>query len=188
MKMPQIKVLIKSDLYRYTGSKTNKNFFPLLFGNNFFRFQVYLRMAKSSNLFLSLVFRLLKAWLGKRVNVQLNYKVPIGYGLYIPHGNVVINSKSVIGNNCSLLQFVSIGAVHGRKSATIGDNVYIGPNTSIVGAISIGDNCVIGAGTVVLANMDPNKVVVGSPGREVKTVTNINDYNDNLCDGSWLGQ
>ena len=51
----------------------------------------------------------------------------IGYGLYIGCGDpVVINGNTVIGNNCNLLQFVTIGANH-PGGAIIGDNVYIAP-------------------------------------------------------------
>ena len=185
MKFAKIKTLIFSDLYRYTKKTNVKTFFKIFLTNSFFRFQVYLRFSKSNNFLLSFMFRLLKANLGKKVNVQLNYNVPIGYGLYIPHGNVVVNSKAIIGNNCSLLQFASIGAIHNGKSATIGDSVYIGPNVNLVGDINIGSNSVLGAGSVVVKNIACNKVVVGSPGKAIKDVTDRNTYNDNLCDDSW---
>ncbi|MBH0055736.1 serine acetyltransferase [Pseudoalteromonas sp. SWXJZ94C] len=185
MKLAEIKVLVLSDLYRYTKKNNTKTLIKNFFANSYFRFQVYLRFSKSNNFLLSFIFRLLKAGLGKKVNVQLNYNVPIGYGLYIPHGNVVVNSKSIIGNNCSLLQFVSIGSIHNGTSATIGDNVYIGPNVNLVGDINIGSNSVLGAGSVIVKNIDCNKVVVGSPGKVIKDVIDINTYNDNLCDDSW---
>ena len=56
----------------------------------------------------------------------------MNYGLYISHGGpVVVNPSTVIGDNCNLSQFVTIGSNEG-KAAVIGDNVYIGPNTCIV--------------------------------------------------------
>ena len=185
MKLAEIKVLVLSDLYRYTKKNNTKTLIKNFLVNSYFRFQVYLRFSKSNNFLLCFIFRLLKAGLGKKVNVQLNYNVPIGYGLYIPHGNVVVNSKSIIGNNCSLLQFVSIGSIHNGTSATIGDNVYIGPNVNLVGDINIGNNSVLGAGSVIVKNIDCNKVVVGSPGKVIKDVIDIDNYNDNLCDDSW---
>lgn len=61
--------------------------------------------------------------------IQILRKTKIGYGLYISHGGpVVVNPSTVIGNNCNLSQFVTIGS-NERKAAVIGDNVYIGPNT-----------------------------------------------------------
>ncbi|MEP0356780.1 hypothetical protein [Paraglaciecola sp.] len=176
-----IKNLIKTDLYRYSSDCSFSSFAKLFLKNSYFRFQVYLRLAKVNNRFFASLFKLLKARLGKKVNVQLSPKVPIGYGLYIPHGNIVVNAKTVIGNNCSLLQFASIGAINNGKAANVGNNVYIGPNSNIVGDIAIGDNSVIGAGAVVVKNVDNNEVVAGIPAKLIKKVIEINDYSENLC-------
>jgi serine O-acetyltransferase len=176
--------LIKSDLFRYTGNTLTRSLFKLYIINSYFRFQVYLRLSNSNNFFVSLIFKLLKARLGKKVNVQINSAVPIGYGLYIPHGNVVVNSKTKIGNNCSLLQFVSIGAIHNGVAACIEDNVYVGPNSNIVGSINIGCNSVLGAGTVAVRDIESNSIVVGSPAKVIKKINNINDYCENLCNSN----
>ena len=86
----------------------------------------------------------------------------IGYGLYIGHnGPLVINDSAVIGNNCNLSQFVSIGSNFGH-AATIGDNVYIGPNVCIVENVIIGNNVTIGAGAVVTKDIPSNATAVGN--------------------------
>jgi serine O-acetyltransferase len=175
-----IRQLIKSDLFRYTGKVSFKEFIKSYIKNPYFRFQVYLRLSNTGVSFFAFIFQFLKAGLGKKVNVQLNRNVPIGYGLYIPHGNVVINSQSKIGNNCSFLQFCSIGAIHRQPAATLGDNVYVGPNVNIVGDIFVGNNVVLGAGSVVVKNIADNLVVVGSPGQPIKEVQDINEYCENL--------
>jgi len=60
--------------------------------------------------------------------IQLPRNTKIDYGLYIGHGGpIVINKTTIIGNNCNLSQFTTIGANDG-KAAVIGDNTYIGPN------------------------------------------------------------
>lgn len=174
-------ILIQSDLFRYEGSYCFKVFLTMLMKNRYFRFQVYLRMTQSNNKFLSSFFKILKAGLGKKVNIQLSPKVSIGYGLYIPHGNIVINSNAIIGNNCTLLQFVTIGAVKNSPAPTIGNNVYIGPNTSIIGDIHIGNNSVLGAGSVAIKDVLENTIVVGSPAKPIKQVHDINEYSKNLC-------
>ena len=51
----------------------------------------------------------------------------------------------------------------------IGDNVDIGSNSVLLGAIKIGDNSVIGAGSVVLHDVPPGDVVAGNPARSIKT-------------------
>ena len=50
----------------------------------------------------------------------------------------------------------------------IGDNVDIGSNSVLLGAIKIGDNAVIGAGAVVLHDVPPGDVVAGNPARSIK--------------------
>ena len=88
--------------------------------------------------------------------------VKIGYGLYIGHGGpVVINPTAIIGNNVNLSQFTTIGSNEG-KAATIGDNVYIGPNVCVVEDVVIGNNVTIGAGSVVTKSIPDNATAVGN--------------------------
>lgn len=56
------------------------------------------------------------------------------------------------------------------KPIVLGDNVYIGVRTIILPGVSIGDNCIIGAGSVVTKDIPSNSVAVGSPARVVKTI------------------
>lgn len=55
----------------------------------------------------------------------------------------------------------------------IGDNVYIGNNACIMPGITIGNNVVIGASSVVTSNVPDNVVVAGNPARIINT---IEDY------------
>lgn len=175
-----IRKLIQSDLFRYAGQASFKEFVKFYIKNPYFRFQVYLRLSNTRLSLVAFVFQLLKAGLGKKVNIQLNRNVPVGYGLYIPHGNVVINSQSQIGNNCSFLQFSSIGTIHRQPAAILADNVYVGPNVNIVGAIKIGNNTVLGAGSVIVKDIVDNVVVVGCPAKPIKNIQDINQYCENL--------
>ena len=137
--------LIKSDLFRYAGTTSSKAFIKTYIKEAGFRFSVAFRLVNAGGL------KLLGAILWKLKNhqqIQILRKTKIGYGLYISHGGpVVVNPSTVIGNNCNLSQFVTIGSNEG-KAAVIGDNVYIGPNTCIVEDVCIGDNATIGAGSV----------------------------------------
>lgn len=163
---------IISDLYRFSGKKDINTLILTFFCNPFFRYQFYLRMSKCNNVVLRKTFILMKRLLSHRVNVQISSKVDIGYGLYIPHGNVVINSKTKIGNNCSIMQFTSIGSTTG-KAAYIKDDVYLSPNSSIVGDVVINNGSVVGAGSVIVSNVQEYSVYVGVPGKFKKTCTDF---------------
>ncbi len=52
----------------------------------------------------------------------------------------------------------------------VGNNVYIGINAIIMPGVTIGDNCIIGAGSIVTRDIPSGSVAVGSPARVIKTV------------------
>lgn len=60
-----------------------------------------------------------------------------------------------------------------NKKIKIGNNVFIGMNSTILPGVQIGDNVIIGAGTVVRGNVPPNSVLIGNPG---KVIGNIQEY------------
>lgn len=93
--------------------------------------------------------------------------MPLGYGLYLSHGfGVVVNPSAVIGNNCTISQFTTIGAVEG-KAAIVGDNVYIGPSVCLVENVRIGNNVIVGAGAVVVKDVPQNTIVAGIPAKVI---------------------
>ena len=152
--------LIKSDLFRYAGTTSFTELIKTYAKEAGFRFSVAFRLVNAEG-----ALKLLGAILWKFRNhqqIQIFRKTKIGYGLYISHGGpVVVNPSAVIGNNCNLSQFVTIGSNEG-KAAVIGDNVYIGPNTCIVEDVSIGDNATIGAGSVVTKDIPSNATAAGN--------------------------
>jgi serine O-acetyltransferase len=106
-------------------------------------------------------------------NIQIPGSVQIGPGLYIAHaGYIVVSSSATIGSNCTLTQGVTIGHGGGgdrakRGSPIIGDRVYIGPGSAIIGPITIGNDALIGVGAIVTRSVPPRGVVVGNPGRVI---------------------
>lgn len=103
----------------------------------------------------------------RHVNIYLPPMTRIGYGLDIGHGmSMVINGGTIIGNNVSLSHFMSIGTNHDTP-AIIGDNVYIGPNSTIVEDVCIGSNVTIGAGSVVTKDIPSDATAVGSPAKVI---------------------
>ena len=75
------------------------------------------------------------------------------------HG-IHINRNAIIGKNVQICSNVVIGT-RGGGSPVIGNNVYIGANSVIIGEIHIGNNVKIGAGAVVVDDVPDGSVVVG---------------------------
>jgi len=96
----------------------------------------------------------------------------IGKGFFIDHAvGVVIGETTIIGDNVSIFQGVTLGGVsasQGKRHPTIGNNVTIGAGAKVLGNITIGDNVKIGAGSVVIRDVPPDSTVVGVPGRVVR--------------------
>ena len=167
---------IKSDLYRYYGNTKIKTFIKGYIINSSFRYQCAFRLCNDKGLKKCLGYFL---WLINRTNktIRLPLKTKVGYGLYIGHCSpIVINPTTIIGNNCNLSQFTTIGSNDGL-AAEIGDNVYIGPNVCLVEHVKIGNNVTIGAGSVVTKDIPDNATAVGNyakvinynnPGRYIK--------------------
>lgn len=103
--------------------------------------------------------------------IEIHPGAQIGDGLFIDHGmGVVIGETTVIGNNCTLYQGVTLGGTSTKRvkrHPTLRDNVIVGAGAKIIGAITVGDNVRIGAGSVVVTDVPPNATVVGVPGHIV---------------------
>lgn len=103
-----------------------------------------------------------------RVNcIEIPVNVEIGGGCYIGHPYcITINSQAVIGKNVNIHKGVTIGTENRglRKGApTIGNRVWIGVNSTIVGKITIGDDVLIAPNTFVNRDIPSHSVVYGNP-------------------------
>ncbi len=108
----------------------------------------------------------------RKTGIEIHPGASIGSGFFIDHGSgVIIGETSIIGNNVTLYQGVTLGGTGketGKRHPTIEDNVMISAGAKILGSFTIGANSKIGAGSVVLEEVPPNCTVVGVPGRIVK--------------------
>ena len=87
----------------------------------------------------------------------------------LPHGlhGIFISRYAEIGENCRIYQNVTIGEVD-RKAPIIGDDCLIGAGAVIIGDIKIGNSVKIGAGAVVNTNVPDGCTVVSQPIRMIE--------------------
>lgn len=104
--------------------------------------------------------------------IEIHPAAKIGKNLLIDHGSgVVIGETTIIGDNCTIYQGVTLGGTGketGKRHPTIGNNVFIGSGAKILGNITIGNNCKIGANSVVLRDIPDNSTAVGIPAKIIK--------------------
>ena len=87
-------------------------------------------------------------------------------GVYIAHGQVVIDGITTIRTGVVIGPFVTIGLVAGElQGPTIDRHAYIGTGSRILGPVLIGRNAKIGANSVVLTDVPNDATAVGSPAR-----------------------
>src|SRR5699024_6984545 len=81
---------------------------------------------------------------------DIPYTVNIEKGTIFSHSGlgVVIHGKATIGKYCKIYQGVTIGGRGQDGTPIIGNNVFIGANSTIIGGITIGDNSIIGANSL----------------------------------------
>ena len=107
-----------------------------------------------------------------------------GDAVYFNTNCVILDSAPVtIGHNCLFGPAVQIytplhpmqaaernTAIEYAQPVTIGNNVWVGGNATILPGVTIGDNCVIGAGSVVTKDIPANSLAVGNPARVIRQI------------------
>lgn len=115
------------------------------------------------------------------------YNIKVGDNFYSNYNLVILDEAPVtfgdnvfIAPNCA---FYTAGhpidpvernkGLEYARPITVGHNVWIGGNVCVLPGVSIGDNCVIGAGSVVVKDIPANSVAAGNPCRVLKSIDNI---------------
>ena len=90
--------------------------------------------------------------------------ISFGKNVYITDG-----VKFITHDGGTLLYRNIVPDLEITKPIKVGSNVYFGNNVIVLGGVTIGNNVVIGAGSVITKDIEDNSVVVGIPGRKIKT-------------------
>jgi acetyltransferase-like isoleucine patch superfamily enzyme len=114
-------------------------------------------------------------------------RVRIGSGTFLNIGVMVASLRLVeIGNHCMFangcfvtdsahrfddpIQPVPWQGFTSRGPTRVGDNVWCGANVVITSGVTIGERCVIGANSVVTADLPPLTIAAGAPARVLKPI------------------
>ena len=112
------------------------------------------------------------------------YNIEIGENFYANHNLIILDPAKVtfgdnvfLGPNCSFYTpehpidaKTRNSGLEYAKPIKIGNNVWFGGGVNVLGGVTIGDNAVIGAGSVVVKDIPANSVAVGNPCRVIRTV------------------
>lgn len=127
---------------------------------------------------------------GENSIIEPNFFCDYGYNIefdgfvYINHNSVFLDCAKIkigadtfIGPNCGFYTAVHpinakdrVAAVEWAEPITIGKQVWIGGNVTILPGVTIGDRAVIGAGSVVTKDISSDTVAVGNPCRVIKHI------------------
>jgi serine O-acetyltransferase len=103
--------------------------------------------------------------------IEIHPGARIGSGVFIDHGmGLVIGETAEVGDDVTLYQGVTLGGTslkREKRHPTLERDVVVGTGAAVIGAITVGEGARIGAGSVVVAEVPPNSVVVGVPGKVI---------------------
>lgn len=179
----ELNQLIEADLYRVYGAKGKKQLIKSIIKNPGFKYMYTLRKCQyfreRSKIILKIYYLLLKHYQYK-YGIEIPYGTSIGKGFYIGHiGSITINEKAIIGNNVNILKGILIGYnPRGEKEGCpiIGDRVWIGPNSIIVGKVKVGNDVLIAPGAFINFDVPDNSIVIGNPGKIIPKDDSVEKY------------
>lgn len=118
------------------------------------------------------------------MNIHFGEDVFVNMNCYFMDGaDITVVHHVFIGPSCG---FYTANHPHDYKSRnaglekalpiTIGNNVWLGANVTVLQGVAIGEACVIAAGSVVTKNIEPHCVAAGIPRQMIKRI----DQNDRV--------
>lgn len=174
--------IIQKDFYRESGKWLSTIQIWKKCINPNLHFVYVLRMAQKCKQkpLLHIFWRIVLRHYQIKYGFQIYPETQIGEGFYLGHwGSLVINPNTIIGKNCNIAQGVTIGQQNRGKnegSPVIGNEVWIGANAVIVGAVTIGNNVLIVPNSYVNFDVPSNSVVLGNPAKIIPTENATEGY------------
>lgn len=124
-------------------------------------------------------------WIEAPFYCDMGFMIEMGDNVYVNHNGMFLDCGGIkIGNNVLIGPNVGIYTPEHAfdpqlrnegyeisHPVVIGDNVWIGGSVSILGGVTIGENTIIGAGSVVTHDIPANVIAVGNPCRVLREIS-----------------
>ena len=173
--MDNFKMLFESDISRYENGP-----------DRWTRRYLYLfRKASTVNSgLIKYLFRFVYLKHSEKHGIEIGRDTIIGKGFYIGHPyGITINGSSVLGENINIHKGVTIGRENRGKregAPIIGNKVWIGVNSTIVGHIVVGNDVLIAPNTYVNCNIPDHSIVIGNPCKIINAEDATSGYITNI--------
>ena len=125
--------------------------------------------------------RLVNHWSRMWTAIDIHPGAVIGRNFFIDHGFSVIGETSVIGDNVTIYQCVTLGGTNpvngqgGKRHPTLLDGSVVGSGAQVLGPITVGEDARVGANAVVTRDVPAGATMVGIPAKQ--TLVDAADYN-----------
>ena len=132
------------------------------------RFIIYFRNYQNSSFpIIKKIYALKLFIISRKYGIEIKPETNIGKGFVMTHPyNITIHPSAILGQNINILKGATIGISSGGKkpgSPKIGNCVYIGINSTIIGGVVIGNDVLIAPNTLVNTDIPDHSVVIGNP-------------------------
>tara|TARA_Y200000002_G_scaffold344379_1_gene317559 strand:+ start:1137 stop:1547 length:411 start_codon:yes stop_codon:yes gene_type:complete len=109
-------------------------------------------------------------WVVQNIDgLELGKKTDIGAFTYInAKYGAIINDDVQIGSHCSIYTTSTIDSKSGK--VILENNCKLGSHSTVLPGVTIGENSIIGAHSLVTSNIPPNVTAVGVPAKVIKTL------------------
>lgn len=103
----------------------------------------------------------------RRYGLDIVVGAPFGGGLYVAHPIGTTLAPASMGDNCSVIAAVTVGMRNEHEFPRLGDRVFLGAGSRVLGAVQVGDDARVGANAVVIHDVAPGAVVGGVPAKPI---------------------
>lgn len=130
---------------------------------------VYFRIAQHTrNKFLKFFCEFKLYRLCRKYGIEVKTPTKIGKGFVMVHPyNITISPFATLGSNVTMMKGATIGLTYGKTPGApiLGDRVYVGITSTILGGVQIGNDVMIAPNTFINEDVPSHSIVIGCPCR-----------------------